>query len=157
MAHHPPPPPPLPPPPQNFLDPSAYLPWSLFPNDWLSPLGYLGLFYLSDRKDLHVIFLYVNQVVNRKISEFIARKLDFFTFNIPLTIVTALRSFENQTMIIKRNGKQTVLQNKLSSEETLYIFSHCLKPLVCVGYIYFSCSLCSVKKQKYHNFSSIIF
>ena len=111
MAHHPPPPPLPPPPPQNFLDPSAHLHWSLFPNDWLSPLGYLGLFYLSDRKDLQVIFLYVNQVVNRKISEFIARKFDFFTFNIPLTIETALRSFENQTMIIKRNGKQTVLQN----------------------------------------------
>ena len=85
-----------PPPPQNFLHPSAYVHWLFFPKDWLSSLRYLGLFYFSDRKDLHVIFLYVNQIVNRKISEFIARKLDFFTFNIPLTIDTALRSFENQ-------------------------------------------------------------
>ena len=86
-------PPPLPPPPQNFLDPSAHVQWSCFPKDWLSSLRYLGLLYFSDRKDLHVIFLYVNQVVNRKVSKFIARELDFFTFSIPLTIETALRSF----------------------------------------------------------------
>ena len=103
------------------------------------------LFQRSKRSSRN--FPLCKQVVNRKISEFIARKLDFFTFNIPLTTETALRSFENQIMIIKRNGIQANSPPDLSSKETLYIFSHCLKTLVCVGYIYFSCSLCSVKKK----------
>lgn len=59
-------PPLLPPPPQNFLDPSAHVHWSFFPKEWLSSLRYLGLFYFSDRKDLHVIFLYVNRLWTAK-------------------------------------------------------------------------------------------
>lgn len=76
------------------------------------------LFQRSKRSSRN--FPLCKQVVNRKISEFIARKLDFFTFNIPLTTETALRSFENQIMIIKRNGKQTVLQTSALKKRSIY-------------------------------------